>query len=324
MIPAYVHHIPFALAVPAVCVGGGYVEAVLRPVGDLQFHPVSAAGPLEPVFRDLHQFSGGGVVLHHHASPRHNSVEGAAAVSVVHGRRRVHEGLRRVRPAPGGGCRPVPLHAVDLRETDGHAAGLGRRRVVVAVRRHVDRHGHVSVLVAGHGDFVPAHAHTGHVRGAALCADRPGAGSRHGDGLAGVVSVQGHAGGGEGEAAGGLLDAPGHRLVPGGTVRPLGPHSVFQGELGVVTARVGPRRDAADGHFRGVVARPGGGLRPAVVGEAPALRRHRDVRLLDRHRLLCLGRDAALRVEDRHVLRSLRQGAAGGIGPSGGHRRCPV
>ena len=324
MVPAHIHIVPLALSVPAVRVGGGDVKAGLRSIGDLQFHPVSAAGPLEPVFRDLHQFSGGGVVLHYHAGPRHNGVEGAAAVSVVHGRRRVHEGLRRVRPAPGGGCRPVPLHAVDLRETDGHAAGLGCRRVVVAVRRHVDCHGYVSVLVAGHGDLVPARAHTGHVRGAALCADRPGTGSRHGDGLAGVVSVQGHAGGGEGEAAGGLLDAPGHRLVPGGAVRPLGSYGVFQGELGVVTARVGPRRDAADGHFRGVVVVPGGGLRPAVVGEAPALRGYRDVRLLNRHRLLGLGCDAALRVEDRHALRALRQGAAGGIGPSGGHCCCAV
>ena len=172
---------------------------------------------------------------------------------------------------------PVVIREVVLQEAHRHRAGLVRRCGVVRSRRHADGDRRAAVGLARHRHRVARYAHRRRRCVVAHGADRAVAAARHRDGLTLRRGVQCHAGGGDGEAARRLPDTPAHALRRGASVAPS--VVALRREGRCVAPCVGARGRAADGQLCRVVVVPCGGLAAAVVGQAPALARHRGDRL---------------------------------------------
>lgn len=147
--------------------------------------------------------------------------------------------------------------------------GLVGRRVVVGARSHLDRDCGGAVGHTSHGDFGAAHAHSGYAGvagGGGNCAvARPG--DRNRARLGGVV--EGHARRVQGQASGGLSNAPAHVLGCGAAVVPL--VVARRGEGGGVVAGIGAAGGASEGQFRRIIIGPGGALHTPGISERPAL-----------------------------------------------------
>ena len=81
--------------------------------------------------------------------------------------------------------------------------------------------------------------------------------------------IQGQAGPVQGQAPGGLSDAPIHIFGPGPSISPL--IVGFGGERSGIGPGIGPAGSPADGQLRGIIIGPGGRLRRAGIGQGPRL-----------------------------------------------------
>ena len=134
---------------------------------------------------------------------------------------------------------------------------------------HVDGDRGGAIGNGSHSDGGAAHAHGGDTGLIGGCSNNtiPGAGNSDCPGPGGII--QGQAGPVQGQAPGGLSDAPIHIFGPGPSISPL--IVGFGGERSGIGPGIGPAGSPADGQLRGIIIGPGGRLRRAGIGQGPRL-----------------------------------------------------
>ena len=145
VVSADIHHIPLAVAVTSVHVGGADAVALHRAVGDLDGHSPAVLGQLVPKLGDGYHRAAG-ALTNGHARPGLQAVKRAAIAACASDiRHRVSKLCRLVGAAPLGGAGAVPACAVDV--------DIGKLEGVVLVLG--DLYGGGGGLVAQRGRYRP-------------------------------------------------------------------------------------------------------------------------------------------------------------------------
>ena len=145
VVSADIHHIPLAVAVTSVHVGGADAVTLHRAVGDLDGHSPAVLGQLVPKFRDADHRAAGAFALYH-ARPGLQAVERTAIAACP---RYIRHGVGKLRclvgAAPLGGAGAVPARAVDV--------DVGKLKGIIPVLAHL--HAALGGLVAQRGRHGP-------------------------------------------------------------------------------------------------------------------------------------------------------------------------
>ena len=188
VVSADIHHIPLAVAVTSVHVGGADAVALHRAVGDLDGHASAILLQLVPKLWDSHHRAAG-ALTNGHARPGLQVVKRAAIAACA---RDIRHGVGKLRclvgAAPLGGAGAVPARAVDV--------DVGKLKGIIPVLAHL--HAALGGLVAQRGRHgpcasdgqiqldAPALRHlAGHGLVSALGGDGAARLDRHGQGVVG-------------------------------------------------------------------------------------------------------------------------------------------